>query len=102
MQPQMPNEYLNLLRHLLTAFGALMTARGYVTAADVELYTGAVMLLAPALWDFYQTRRVKKLVSAQTVLLVKNELQKPEISSVAEATESASRQVKETLQNGKH
>jgi hypothetical protein len=48
--------WLGLFRHLLTAGGGVMVAKGYVDAVTLEAVAGAAATLAGAAWSVWDKR----------------------------------------------
>lgn len=57
----LPTGSMVVLRHVLTGLGAVLTSRGYVTASDWELYSGIAIAIAPALYQVYEVRRLRRI-----------------------------------------
>jgi hypothetical protein len=52
----------SVVRHALTLLAGGLIAKGYVDAAMVEAFTGAVVTLAALAWSFYEKRKAAKNV----------------------------------------
>ena len=54
----MKNEILlGLVRHLLTALGGVLVAKGTVDQSTVETITGSVVAVAGALWSVFSKKK---------------------------------------------
>ena len=54
----MNNEILlGLVRHLLTALGGVLVAKGTVDQSTVETITGSVVAVAGALWSVFSKKK---------------------------------------------
>lgn len=102
MEPtvSLPNEYNALLRHVVTALGVALTSRGLVTADDWQLYGGFILSVAPSVFAFVVARANKRKLQALAQVAVKNELAKPEVATLTEATQNVNKQVAMAIQNG--
>lgn len=47
---------LGLVRHILTAVGGALAAKGLIGAGDVELVVGALTTIAGVAWSIYDKR----------------------------------------------
>jgi hypothetical protein len=41
------------LRHVLTTIGGILAAKGYISAADIEMYVGILVTVAGFAWSAY-------------------------------------------------
>lgn len=48
---------MGLIRHLMTAGGGILAAKGYVDSGTVETVVGAVITLLGALWSVYDKKK---------------------------------------------
>ena len=55
---------LGLLRHLLTAAGGLLVAKGYAQASDLDQVTGLVVALVGAIWSIVHKLPARTLPKA--------------------------------------
>lgn len=49
-----------IARHVLTALGASLAAKGYTTDGDVEVAVGALLALVSVVWSAIDKARAKK------------------------------------------
>lgn len=49
--------YAGLIRHLLTALGGALAAKGYIGSGDVELVAGALATIIGVAWSVYEKRK---------------------------------------------
>lgn len=52
-----PDILLGIARHILTALGGMLVARGWTDAAGLDTAVGALMTLAGFGWSVWQKRR---------------------------------------------
>jgi hypothetical protein len=67
----MKDTYLSLLRHLLTAIGAVLVARGYINDSALTDIVGATIGLVGAVWgpvDEYLAAKNSKIAATQAAL----------------------------------
>lgn len=49
-----------IVRHVLTAAGGALVARGYIAETELELVVGAVVTLAGVIWSAIAKRKAAK------------------------------------------
>lgn len=80
-----------LVRVIVTALGGVLTAKGWLTEQDLQLYLGAILMIVPAAWGVYERIRVSRqkvdAVNAGIVLANQTHEPTPLVSTPAEARE---------------
>lgn len=62
------DQVLGIVRHVLTAVGAILVVKGYTDEGTVTLIIGAVLTAAGGIWSIFDKKEEKVLERAETIL----------------------------------